>query len=451
MLLLLLACTRATPAPSPAAGPPAAGPAARPPRPARGKETVLVAAPLPAPPFDGPFALGINEAVSIPGRLLRGMTWEQQASELAADASLTASLGVTLVRGHTGAYPNISQFDLARSPDLLRQADEWVKAVQGAGLEPVGMVSPWPGNDTASVTEHYVPSDMQAYEAYVSRIVERYDADGVEDMPGLAGAVRYWEVDNEPDLKNSTPAKSAKREYDPTLFCTPVEYAQVFLASARAIKAANPTARVLNGGLYRPHSAQGSSYFQAFTAQAGVLDAIDIVSVHTYHDDLDGERLAIGIRNERSFAPQKPVWVTETSLGTTEQIDEEDQARMVLTFVVRSALEGADKLFWHTLGDPPETDATRKMPMFGHSLFRSSASGQRTVKPMGEVYRNLAGILKSHDLTGCTPDGPGAVRLKDGSVLLYEGARAVPVEGINLRTGAALPVGADAAAPAWLR
>jgi hypothetical protein len=67
------------------------------------------------------------------------------------------------------------------------------------------------------------------------------------------------------------------------------------------------------------------------------------------------------------------------------------------------------------------------------------------------VYKNLAAFLSSHDLNGCVPDGEGAVKLRDGTVLLYAGSRGVGVEGASLRTGAALKPGDNAVAPAWLR
>lgn len=387
----------------------------------------------------------------MPAQLARTMSWEDQARELSVDAGVTSATGARLVRGHTGNYPPISMLDLKGKSDAgFRASDEWVKVLEIAGLEPVMMVSPWPGNDTGRVTASYVPSDLTEYAAYVTGVVERYDGDGVDDMPGLVRGVRYWEVDNEPDLKNSLVAKGARQEYDPTLFCTPAEYAQVFLASAKAIKAAFSDARVLNGGLYRPHSVQGSDYFRQVTAVPGVVEAIDVLSVHTYHDDLDGERLAIGIRNLRTFAPTKPVWVTETSLGTNDDIDEANQARMVATLVARTALEGADKLFWHTLADPPANNVTRGMPTFGHSLYARDAAGTPSLKPVGAVFQHLSVFLALHDLNGCVPDGRGAVRLRDGSVLVYEGSREVTAAGGDLRSGRSLSPGDTANAPAWL-
>lgn len=71
------------------------------------------------------------------------------------------------------------------------------------------MLSPWSGNATGVETSEYVVADEAAYTAWVTAAVERYDGDGVDDMPGLLAPIRHWEVDNEPDLKNSLRPKRA--------------------------------------------------------------------------------------------------------------------------------------------------------------------------------------------------------------------------------------------------
>lgn len=445
-VLALLLCGLAA-----AASPPADRYTVRPTRAPRPRLDAPRVAAMPAPSPVSRFALGINEAVAIPWRLAATMPMARQQPELDRRAAASAGLGARLVRGHTGNYPWTSAKSLGEDPTRQAQGDAWVRAVQAAGLEPTWMVSPWPGNDTGAHTDAYLPTDMKAYTAYVRAFVERYDGDGVDDMPGLARPVRYWEVDNEPDLKNSRPARSAEREYDPATFCTPEEYARVFLASAGAIKQAFPEAQVLNGGLYKPHTAEGAAYFRAFASVPGVVDAIDILSVHAYHDDADGSRLVAAIRNERVMAPGKPVWVTETSFGADEAGSADEQARMLVVLTARAAVEGADKLFWHSLEDKPASAYPKKLPiMFGYSLLDNDGTGVTTPKPVGRVYTALAAFLEAHDLNGAVDDGPGAVRLRDGSVLIHAGARPVPGAGLDLRTGAALPPGSTAYAPAVL-
>ena len=36
------------------------------------------------------------------------------------------------------------------------------------------------------------------YQDFVKQLVERYDGDGIDDMPGLKNPIKYWQIDNEP-------------------------------------------------------------------------------------------------------------------------------------------------------------------------------------------------------------------------------------------------------------
>lgn len=415
---------------------------------------VPVAAPAPAP-----FRLGINEAVAVPMTIRdRGrIPPEQLAGMLAEDARLAREVGATLVRGHTGNFPRLSMSSLQSHPEWLEsEGDAWVRAVQAEGLEAVAMVSPWPGNQTRNHTEQYLPPDLEAYAAYVRRVVERYDGDGVDDMPGLRAPVRYWEVDNEPDLKFSTVPRDPVRPMEPETFCYPKEYAQVLVVSARAIREAYPEAKVLNGGPYRPHAPSSQAWLRELFAQPGVAEAIDILSVHTYHDDPSGQRLHDGVRFMRSLAPGKPAWVTETSVSTRDGLTPEDQGRAVVGLAAMSAVAGAEALFWHTLADPPAPRGAGGRPrqpgaFSTNSLFQTLEGNQRVDKPAAAVFRALSRVLATDTLVGATADGPGAVRLRSGATLLWDGARPAPRGGVDLRTGTEIPPGSTARSPAYVR
>ena len=256
------------------------------------------------PPLPGPlvradglpsrFSLGINEAISVPLRAVRdqGFGGDALKAHLDEDARLTRSLGAVFVRGNTGAFPRSSWWSSQREPNSAANTDTWVRVVQAGGFEPILMVSPWPGNRTANVTETYLPTDMAAYTAWVTALVERYDHDGIDDMPGLVAPIRYWEVDNEPDLKFTVPPRDAVRDVPPGSFCSPKEAATVLVATSAAIKAAYADAKVLNGGIYRPFAENGKSYLRALFAEPGVAAAVDVVSLHSYASDEHGDSFA---------------------------------------------------------------------------------------------------------------------------------------------------------------
>lgn len=401
-------------------------------------------------PTTGRFALGINEAISIP-MAVRGDGPPDEAAQdkLDKDAELAAAVGARLIRGHTGNYPRANWMYWTEHPEIAQpETDAWLLAAQSRGLEPILMLSPWPGNQTSAYSARYVPEDLAGYTTWVKQVVERYDGDGVDDMPGLKGGVSLFEVDNEPDLKNTNEPRGGNGKIDPAKFCLPEDYAAVVIATSSAVKAASPTAKVLAGGFYRPHAKGTWAYMDTLFAVDGVKAAIDILSVHTYSDDAEAERLAAGIGALRQRVGDKPVWVTETSV--TNAAGEQEQARLLAAAVGRAAIAGAERLFWHTLADPPERAGGRRGPsaFATNSLYRTIGSGRRDLKPVGVTYQALAKVLVEHDLVGAVADGDGAAKFPDGSVLLWSGTRPAPKGGVDLRTGAALT--GDAVAPAWI-
>ncbi|MDP7491288.1 MAG: glycoside hydrolase family 44 protein, partial [Arenicellales bacterium] len=229
---------------------------------------------------------GINEAISFPEKFeRRGVKLEVLRRLLDQQGQAAAQVGARWTRGHTVAFPRLSWDRWEREARSFARADLWLQAVQRVGLEAVVMIGPWPGNKSRDFTSRYVLQGdaRERYVEFVRAAVERYDGDGLNDMPGLLRGVRFWEVDNEPDLKNSGSPRVSKRSN----FCTPEQFAEIVILTARAIKSADPGARVLNGGLYRVTKEFGYRYLRDLLAVPGLLAAIDILSVHAYHTGRD--------------------------------------------------------------------------------------------------------------------------------------------------------------------
>ena len=47
----------------------------------------------------------------------------------------------------------------------------------------------------------FLPTNEEKYIKFVKATIERYDGDGVDDMPDLKNPIKYWQVGNEPDGK----------------------------------------------------------------------------------------------------------------------------------------------------------------------------------------------------------------------------------------------------------
>ena len=80
--------------------------------------------------------------------------------------------------------------------------------------------------------EHWVD-----WEAFVRSVVERYDGDGIEDMPGLRFPILYYEIDSEV-------------QHIPVWGGSPEQYERLLTVAYRAARAANPASRVLLSGVH---------------------------------------------------------------------------------------------------------------------------------------------------------------------------------------------------------
>ncbi len=341
-------------------------------------------------------ALGINEAVSVPLRQEQRQG-PPKASRLAADARAAAGLGATWTRGHTAAWPRLSHDRWLREGRSWERMDAWVRVVQQVGLAPLAMIGPWPGNQTREATDRYLPQDLDAYRAFVTAAVERYDGDGVDDMPGLQHPVLHWEIDNEPDLKNLVDLRTGETDD----FASTAEVAEVTRVTAAAIRAAAPEAVVLGGGFNRVTKDPGLAYMRRLFAEPGVLDALDVISVHAYHQGPEVDALALTFQHTRAAAPGKPIWLTETSVPSAGRFSwqsEAFQAQLAVATVLESLSWGVEKVFWHTLFDPPPQPGNpRPSGTRTNSLLARQPDHSLRDKPAAGAWRALAALLAGVD------------------------------------------------------
>ena len=403
-----------------------------------------VAVPPPSAAPTGPVSelFGINEAISIPERTLRRDKPRPPAvrAMLAADARAVVDLGGRWVRAHTAVLPSLYWRKYARNPEqAIAGMDLWMRVVQAAGLSPLVMISPFPGNHTSSATPAYVIDDHESYAAYVTAVVERYDGDGIDDMPGLLAPVHAWEIDNEPDLKNTARPRDAARDFDPSTFCTPEQYAAVLIETAALIRAADDRAVVLNGGFYRPMTDTAYRYMSALFAVPGALESIDVLSLHVYHSGRDMARMERAVATGRELAPGKPIWITETNVPSVPAsrsepwVSERYQAEMVVRTYVTALRLGVEKVFWHTLNDPPPDHEGRSGPnMSNHSLYRATeADGALELKPAGRAYAALTEALAGVDWSQVQDvpiEGGELLRAGDRWILIGTSGQPVTVE-----------------------
>ncbi len=231
-------------------------------------------------------------------------------------------------------YFDWAKFDQAVAISQARNVDMIGKLVYSA---------PWassaPAGTAPDVAQYYPPADNADFAAYAAATVARYK-----------DRVRVWEVWNEPNT-----------EYYWRGGATAQQYGALLKATYTAIKAVDPTATVLVGGLD-----QFSDPFMQGVLAAGAGDSYDALAIHLYTIDGAPETGAIPtyLDAAQAFlnrnAPGRGLWITEVSWSTCTRCpgatSEADQAAYLSRMYLDAAARGVQAIAWYNLvgGDDPE-------------------------------------------------------------------------------------------------
>ena len=175
---------------------------------------------------------------------------------------------------------------------------------------------------------------VASYEEWIANVVERYDGDGVDDMPGLKYPITHWEIGNEPDLQTS----------DLSFFqYSPLAYEEIYRLAFDVIKQTDPNAVVLFGGM-SSMSPSAQTYWKSIVENE--KERAEVFNIHSiassdqffskeYHEYLD----ALGFVNQ-------PYWITEALVGSPIfERDEDLNAQMTMVGYVQAFANGAQRIF----------------------------------------------------------------------------------------------------------
>jgi len=187
------------------------------------------------------------------------------------------------------------------------------------------------------------PTDWDEYRKWVAVVVERYDGDGANDMPGLKIPIKYWEVMNEPDLSfaGNSPDKNRLNFYKEG----PKEYATLLIQTAWAIRLSDENARILIAGSAGSDKQFLDFYRQVFSV-AGVQDVFDIGNIHCISNDHGANDFNVGAYKNllAEFKIAKPIWVTEAESFNGQTAAENYELTKKSTW--GAMLAGAERIFY---------------------------------------------------------------------------------------------------------
>ncbi len=279
--------------------------------------------------------------------------------------------------------------------------DAVITAVQNAGGRYVGTVMPYAGWEL--IAAGYGPTtdeqcqrllnedffyltfdrrmdrykDLAEYSAFLADIVERYDGDGINDMPGLTTPVLFWQIHNEPEGDHCGLFRN-----DAAAFMT------LMKTSYELIHQSCPNCKVLNGGAGIPlwresDNLPGTTFWRDYAALGGA-QYIDVIAIH-YNDGKSAgfgsiDNFETQIRRARELlGPTKPVWVTEygVQLGTAGNFAGMTEAQAGAWFIRFDAagLAGGVSRFFPDAASFTTPDGRTYLPYYVNRLVEAELGG----------------------------------------------------------------------------
>lgn len=243
--------------------------------------------------------------------------------------------------------------------------DSSILSATHAGLYPIVTIVSNPGWAATYANGPIDKVDISEFAEFAGALAERYDGDGWEDAPG-SPVVDYWEFYNEPDAGNRVAA-----EYGASYWGHfGAEYAQMLCAVYPAIKAANPRAQVVLGGLaYDGFEDQGGGFVREFlddVLAAGGGECFDVMNFHyyppfepnwaPYGSGLSGKANYLYDKLREYDFEDKPMISTEAGWHSEDYSiypsTPEIQARYVVKLFTQSLSSRLQAMIWWTWIDP---------------------------------------------------------------------------------------------------
>jgi hypothetical protein len=305
------------------------------------------------------------------------------------------NLGVSWGRIHPAAFGSFSWDNIDSDKDgrnlNFSSQDSYVQLAQKYNINLLPSLSP---ESNWLQDSNYVPANIEAYRSYVRQTVERYDGDGVNDVPGLLFPIKYWQLDNEADLRYTVRGDG---------FESPSEYYQVLKATYEAVKAADPSALLMINvaGAGQGMERLSIDYIRTLMA-LGAKDCFDVFSYHVYPTTYDPAIFQNYLQEIKAMIGDKPIWITETAIS--DQPDSKAQARWLVKDYVFHLAGGVEKIFWLALPDgaPDTSDLLARnggLITFGETKKLSYYTYKKTAEILsGSDWTNIQTIQDSGDV-----------------------------------------------------
>ena len=147
------------------------------------------------------------------------------------------------------------------------------------------------------------PCSMEDYKNFLIKLVDRYNGDGKNDMPGLTKPIIHWQIMNEPEFKMFFKG-------------TEDDFVEIFNFSSKLIKSKQKDAVIIMAGAAGMFP-ENKKYWKS--ALPKIKDHFDIAAIHhiTPPDGKCDKEFWVDEFSSllKSLNIKKPIWVTEAMIG----------------------------------------------------------------------------------------------------------------------------------------
>ena len=152
------------------------------------------------------------------------------------------------------------------------------------------------------------PCAMEDYKSFLLNLVDRYDGDGNNDMPGLTKPILHWEIMNEP-------------EYKMFFKGTEDDFVEIFNFSSKIIKEKQKSSVIVMAGAAGMFP-ENKKFWKS--ALPKIKDHFDISNIHhiTPPEGKCDKEFWVDefAKLLKSLSIEKPIWVTEAMTGKCKAV-----------------------------------------------------------------------------------------------------------------------------------
>jgi hypothetical protein len=235
--------------------------------------------------------------------------------------------------------------------------------------------------------------DTTAWLAFLSKLVERSDGDGREDMPGLREGIEYWQIHNEPEGERCGGYRNDV-----------AGFVDLMRDAHTLIHETCPSCKVLQGGAGIPqwldNPVQGGSFWRDFAAMGG-SPFLDVIAIHYNDGKVNGGSIANFethvARLRETLGDDKPVWVTEFGVVTRSggaflALTERQAAAWYVRFYSAGLAAGVDRFFSDAASFVAQPEGTILLPLYTNKILEAKLGGFTSAEKIaGGQYRFRVG------------------------------------------------------------